>query len=287
MELRHKREALVGALIIAGAAIFLFLGLWLRGKTLRQLDQVKVVFDDVMGLKEGDPVRTSGVAVGQVRKISLVSPGNVDVWISLEHAPVPKADASAEIRSADLFGARYVEYNPGRSDSALAGDIRGTRMQDMSEMAARVGAQGRELLSAAGGATEDLRATLREARRLLEVLNGGAAGSSRQLEGALQELRMLLQRIDLLVAQNGPVLTETMRSFQSGARNVDSLTAALTRATAQVDTVLAKVNRGQGLAGALVNDTTIVSELRATNTALRELLVDLKADPGRYIRLRF
>jgi len=100
MELRHRREALVGALIIAGTAIFLFLSLWLRGKTLRQLDQVKVVFDDVMGLKEGDPVRTSGVAVGQVRKISLRSAGNVDVWISIEHAPVPKTDAAAEIHNA-------------------------------------------------------------------------------------------------------------------------------------------------------------------------------------------
>jgi phospholipid/cholesterol/gamma-HCH transport system substrate-binding protein len=286
MELRHKREALVGALIIAGAAIFLFLSLWLRGKTLRQLDQVKVVFDDVMGLKEGDPVRTSGVAVGQVRGISLVSPGNVDVWISLEHAPVPKADASAEIRSADLFGARYIEYDPGRSDSALTGDIRGTRMQDMSEMAARVGAQGRELLTAAGGATEELRATMREARRLLEVLHGGASGSSQQLAGALEELRSVLQRVDLLVAQNSGAVGETMRSVQSSARAMDSLTASLAQTTARMDSILVKVNSGQGLAGALLNDTTLVSEMRATNTALRELLVDLKANPGRYIRLR-
>ncbi len=286
MELRHKREALVGALIIAGTAIFLFLSLWLRGKSLRHVDQVKVVFDDVMGLKEGDPVRTSGVLVGQVRRIRLVSPGNVDVWISLEEAPVPKADAKAEIRSADVFGARYIEYDPGRAAAALAGDIRGTRVQDMSEMAAQIGGQGRELLTAAGGATEDLRATMREARQLLAVLNRGADGSSRELAGSLEELRTLLHRMDLLVAESGPVLGATLRSFQAGARNMDSLTLALTRATTQMDTILAKVNRGQGLAGALVNDTALVGEMRATNTALRELLEDVKANPGRYIRLR-
>jgi phospholipid/cholesterol/gamma-HCH transport system substrate-binding protein len=78
-----------------------------------------------------------------------------------------------------------------------------------------------------------------------------------------------------------------MRSVQSSARNMDSLTATLTRTTTQLDSILAKVNSGQGLAGTLVNDTTLVSEIRATNTALRDLLVDLKADPGRYIRLRF
>jgi len=286
MELRHRREALVGALIIAGAAIFLFLSLWLRGKTLRQLDQVKVVFDDVMGLKEGDPVRTSGVAVGQVRKISLRSPGNVDVWISIEHAPVPKTDAAAEIRSADLFGARYVEYNPGVATERLQGDIRGTRMQDMSEMASRLGGQGRDLLASADSVTRELRLTLAEARRLLVVLNSGAAGSSQQLVGSLEELRNVLHRVDLLVAQNSGAVGETMRSVQSSARAMDSLTVALTQTTVRMDSILSKVNSGQGLAGALVNDTTLVSEMRATNTALRELLVDLKANPGRYIRLR-
>jgi len=79
---------------------------------------------------------------------------------------------------------------------------------------------------------------------------------------------------------------ETMRSVQSSARNMDSLTATLTRTTTQLDSILVKVNRGQGLAGALVNDTSLVGEMRATNTALRELLEDVKANPGRYIRLR-
>jgi phospholipid/cholesterol/gamma-HCH transport system substrate-binding protein len=286
MELRHRREALVGGLIIAGAAIFLFLSLWLRGQTLRRLDQVKVVFDDVMGLKEGDPVRTSGVAVGQVRKIALVSPGNVDVWISLEHAPVPKTDAAAEIRSADLFGARYIEYNPGVAAERLQGDIRGTRMQDMSEMAARLGGQGRDLLTSADSVTYELRATLTEARRLLEVLNSGAAGSSHQLAASLEELRNVLHRVDLLVAENSGAVSETMRSVQSSAHAMDSLTIVLTQASARMDSILAKVNSGQGLAGALVNDTSLVSEMRATNTALRDLLVDFKANPSRYIRLR-
>jgi phospholipid/cholesterol/gamma-HCH transport system substrate-binding protein len=287
MELRHKREALVGVLIIAGATIFLFLSLWLRGKSLTATEQVKVVFDDVMGLKEGDPVRTSGVLVGQVRRIALVSPGNVDVWVSLEHAPVPKADASAEIRSADLFGARYIEYDPGTDSLPLTGDIRGTRVQDMTEIAARLGGETRVLLESANGASQELRTTMVEARQLLRVLRSGASGSSDRLAGALEELRQLLQRMDLLVAQNGPALGETMRSVQAGARNMDSLTLALARTTTQLDTLLARVNRGQGLAGQLVNDTTLVGEVRATNAALRALLVDLQANPGRYFRLRF
>ena len=287
MELRYRREALLGVLIILGAATFLFLSLWLRGKSLGEKETLKVVFDDVAGLKEGDPVRTSGVAVGNVSSIRLRSPGNVDVWFTIEQAPTPHADATAEIRSADLFGARYIEYLPGTAREPLGGrEIRGTRVQDMSETAASLGGQGGQLLAAVADVSRELRTTLTEARRLIRTLDQGAATGSDRLAASLEQLRVLLQRTDQIVAQNGPAVGQTMQSLQRSSQNLDRLTTELTRTSAQMDSLLTRINTGRGLAGALVNDTSLVGELRSTNTALRELLVDLKANPGRYIRLR-
>jgi phospholipid/cholesterol/gamma-HCH transport system substrate-binding protein len=287
MELRYRREALLGVLIIVGAATFLFLSLWLRGKSFGEQDTLKVVFDDVAGLKVGDPVRTSGVVVGHVSSISLRSPGNVDVAFTIEHAPTPHVDATAEIRAADLFGARYIEYLPGSSREPLGGhEIRGTRLQDMSETAAALGGQGGELLSTVADVSRELHTTLVEARRLIHTLDQGAAVSSDRLAASLEQLRVLLQRTDQIVAQNGPAVGQTMQSLQRSSQNLDRLTADLTRTSAQMDTLLSRINAGRGLAGALVNDTSLVGELRSTNTALRELLVDFKANPSRYIRLR-
>ena len=287
MELRHRREALVGVLIILGAAAFLFLSLWLRGRSLREVESLKVVFDDVAGLKEGDPVRTSGVAVGHVSRIALRSPGNVEVWFTIEEAPEPRADARAEIRSADLFGARYIEYSPGTSPDSLAGrEIRGTRVSDLSELAAGLGGEGRGLLLTAAEVSRELRTTLVEARQLIRTLNAGSAGASQGLIASLEELRNLLHRTDLLVAEVGPPATEAARSLQRSSQNLDRLTTELVRTSALLDSVVTKVNSGRGLAAALLNDTALVGELRSTNTALRELLVDFRANPGRYIRLR-
>ncbi len=42
----------------------------------------------------------------------------------------------------------------------------------------------------------------------------------------------------------------------------------------------------RGAVPRLLNDTTVLNELLATNTTLRELLIDFKANPGKYIRLR-
>ena len=119
MELRYRREAAVGLLLILGTAAFVVLMMWLRGKSFKEGEIVHAVFDDVSGLKEGDPVRTSGVSVGSVKQIRLVRPGAVDVYFDIQRGPPPRDDARAEIRSADLFGARIVEYFPGMSPTSL------------------------------------------------------------------------------------------------------------------------------------------------------------------------
>src|SRR4029077_19227391 len=75
MELRYKGEAMVGTLLIVGVATFVGLLMWLQGKQWRSGDLVHVTFESVTGLKEGDPVRTSGVRVGNVKTIRLVTPG--------------------------------------------------------------------------------------------------------------------------------------------------------------------------------------------------------------------
>ena len=113
MELRYRREAVVGVFIIVAAAVFVLGMIWLRGKSLTSGERVEIVFSDVSGLKVGDPVRTSGVTVGQVQDIQLVSPGKVHVYLELTAAKAPRADARAVVRALDFFGARYVDYDPG------------------------------------------------------------------------------------------------------------------------------------------------------------------------------
>jgi len=288
MELRYRREAAVGALIIAGATLFVFLLMWLRGHRFREGAVVHVVFNDVAGLRVGDPVLTSGVSVGQVQRIKLRGPGNVDVYFDVSRGPSPREDAGAVVKSADLFGARYIEYSPGVSPQALpAGrEIRGVRLPDMAEMAGELSLRGERVLENADTLSRELRSSLADVRRLLVTLNQGSSATSQQLVGSLEDLRHVLQRADLTVAQTAPAFQEAMQSARRASANADTLAAQLSRTTVALDSILARVGAGRGLAWALVNDTSLVTEIRQTNAALRDLLVDLKANPGRYIRLR-
>jgi phospholipid/cholesterol/gamma-HCH transport system substrate-binding protein len=292
MELRYKREVAVGLMLVMGAAAFTFLMMWLRGKSFAKAVIVPVTFEDVAGLKEGDPVRTSGVRVGNVDQIVLESPGHVRVYLELRKGQPPREDATAKILSSDLFGARYVEYSPGVAARALARDsaLSGHRMQDMSEMAEVLARKSNALLDTATATavvvSRELRATLQNTQTLLGTLNRGASASSDQLVGALEDLRQSLQRVNLLLAQNGPAASEAVHNLRNATMHADSLTRTLAHATAQFDSILVKVNSGSGPAAAVLNDSTVVRELRSTNEALRALLTDFRENPGRYIRLR-
>ena len=292
MELRYKREAAVGLMIIVGALAFVFLMMWLRGKTLSHGEIVRVSFNDVGGLKEGDPVRTSGVTIGHVTTVRLVAAGNVEVSFDIKAGPSPHADASARIMSQDFFGAKFVDYTPGTARDMLPAGrtLTGERVEDISELATTLGGRTKTMLDTLMVTTvllsRELRTTMSSLNRVLTTLNAGASSGSQELTGTLQDLRHSLQRVDQLLATNGPAVTETVRGMRGAAIQADSITRLLASASARFDSVLAKVNNGHGPAGALLNDTTVVRDLMQTNAALRDLLVDFKANPGRYIRLR-
>ena len=148
MELRYKREAMVGAMIVAGVLIFVFLMMWLRGTSLKRGHLVHAAFNDVAGLKEGDPVRTSGVRVGVVKSIVLGGPDSVEVIFDVNGGQPPRADASVRILSQDFFGARFIDYHPGVSRDTLPEGrvLFGERAEDISEMASELGTQTRTML---------------------------------------------------------------------------------------------------------------------------------------------
>lgn len=292
MELRYRREAAVGVMIIVTAAIFAYLLLWLRNTSLRSGEIVRATFGDVVGLKEGDPIRTSGVTVGRVKRVVLDAPGQVSVTLELRRAQPPKRDAKVVVRALDFFGARYLDYMPGTARDPLDPlQLRGTRDEDLSEMAQGLSGQGRELL---GNSTEmfgpattnELRAVLVQARRSLEQLGNAGQQPSQELTRALVSLRQVFQRMDILLAQNTTPATETMSHMRDASASLAQVTQTLTRTSATLDSLMTKINAGHGAVGQLLNDTTIIADLRRTNTALADLLVDFKQNPDRYIHVR-
>lgn len=100
----------------------------------------KAVFQDVSGLKTGDPVTVFGLPSGNVEDIQLQNQGAV-VEFNLSEDITLMSDASAEIRVKELMGGKLVALTPGQSGTPLGKDalISGTTSLDFSSAFAKAG----------------------------------------------------------------------------------------------------------------------------------------------------
>ena len=293
MDLTYKQEVGVGGLVLAGLTLFVVGLFWFSGRSIRHKGvYAQVVFTNVAGLKEGDPVLVSGVKVGRVSKVSLERVGRVTVTLELSGEERPRSDASATISSLDFFGAKFVDYIPGSKDEFLPSTtaIRGTKSQELTDIASGVATRANELL---GNATtlvsdqlaEDIHNTLVATQRgmvaLTEVTKGPLVTQS---TSSLAALERVMARLDTLLG-SANVKGVGLR-FDTLSANLQRLTGELSQSTKALNDLLGKVNRGEGTLGKMATDTLLYGNLNQTLDALSKLLTDLRERPGRYLTVK-
>ena len=293
MDLTYKQEVGVGALVLAGLTLFVVGLFWFSGRSIRHKGvYAQVVFTNVAGLKEGDPVLVSGVKVGRVSKVSLERVGRVTVTLELSGEERPRTDASATISSLDFFGAKFVDYIPGSKDEFLPSTsvIRGTKSQELTDIASGVATKANELLGNATGLVSDqlstdihntLIATQRGMVALTEVTKGPLVTQS---TNSLAALERVMARLDTLLG-SANVKGAGLR-LDTLSANLQHLTGELSQSTRALNDLLGKVNRGEGTLGKLASDTLLYGNLNKTLAALTKLMDDLRERPGRYLTVK-
>lgn len=83
---------------------------------------------------------------------------------------------------------------------------------------------------------------------------------------------------------------DSMLGSGTGARidtlsaNLAALTSHLGSATVAIDTLLRRMNRGEGTLGKLASDSTLYTDLHNLSVSLTALLTDLKEHPDKYVK---
>ena len=113
MELSYKEEVSVGVMVIAGLVVFTIGMFWLTGRSFTSSGvTVRAEFANVKGLKEGDPVRVSGVKKGRVQQVQLQRVGRVTVTLQLSPDVRPHRDATATVAAGDGSGTSAMLSTP-------------------------------------------------------------------------------------------------------------------------------------------------------------------------------
>ena len=294
MDITYKQEVRVGLLVLVGFVVFTGFMFWLTGRSLVSKSiPVSVVFKNVSGLKEGDPVRVSGVKKGRVGPVRLQRVGHVTVTLQLDPEVRPHKDARATVAAADFLGAKYVDYDPGLSDTLLArGEaIQGLTEEQFADVAQGAAKSAQELIANVnkglnpGELAADIHNTLLATQRGMNALTQATNGPAiQQTQATLASLERVMARLDTLLG-NANVVNSGKR-LDTLSTNLTQLTRSLSDATGSLKGLLDKMDKGEGTLGKMATDTLLYKNLNATLKSLSELLTDLKERPGRYLTVK-
>ncbi|MAE94329.1 MAG: hypothetical protein CL910_06680 [Deltaproteobacteria bacterium] len=287
----------VVAALVVGALSVLFLGA--RGGILNPRYRLVTYFDDVQGLVSGSPVRLAGRDVGSVEFVSFapltgdLPPVRVVMQVDQDVQDRVRSDSVARIATIGLLGDKYVEISMGTAFGRVLQDgdelasvspldlgmavARGTEAIDnIATLADNVNRVVAEFGESMGGkkvaqATGSLTAIVSEIQDgdglLHSLIYDRYEGSGvESIESSLATLEDILDEI----ATGKGVLHQMI---YGGAEDQDVLRDALA-AVARLDSILAKVDGGEGTLGLLVNDPGLYQDLQElVGGAQRSLVV--------------
>ena len=298
---RNKRIK-VALLCISAILIFVIGANFLKGINIfHKKTYYYCVMDNATNIQQNTAVMLAGYKIGQVQSTKLIStcPPRVCATIMLsEKIDIPD-DSRLESMSPGLLSSQVLSLEMGVSNTfyhngdTLPFSVKAGMLDGIDEMKGKIssvlasvdtiGMELKDVLHKEGGG-EDLKgilANVEEATAHLNTILG-------QNETKVSHLVTSLEKFGKTLDEASPQLTNILDNFDKISDTIAKadIAAVITNANntiKEVETLVAKVNSGEGTVGNLVSDDAIAKKVDDTVNSLNELLKDLKAHPKRYV----
>ncbi len=257
-------------------------------------------YEQVNGVQNAAAVMIRGVKIGKVSEIRVSpdDPTSVEVVLSIPRSYRLPVDSEAKIFSTSIMGSKAIEIVLGSSPEILesGSNINSGYTKDLMAVADSELDYYKDKITTL---VENFNATLKSLNSLVDNnnksitealahLNSITAG----LDGAIGKDKQQLADIVASIDKFTKALGENSAHIDSIMTNVDSVTSALAEknsgeslgeSLAELNSVLAKINGGEGTVGRLICDEQLYANLNQASANLSALLADLKEHPKRYV----
>ncbi|PIS10974.1 MAG: MCE family protein [Bdellovibrio sp. CG10_big_fil_rev_8_21_14_0_10_47_8] len=271
MNLLKAAEFKVGLLVVTVASLIAYMSMQVSDDPsyFGRSNEAWFMLPDAAGLVKGSQVKSAGIPVGIIKKISLQD-GQARLDLSLKSDFKLYVSAAVEIKSQGILGDKHVAIYPGSpTDPPLAKGGQILNVKDKGSLD-NVVAQIGEISSSLKGTAEALKEAVTE------------DGTRKHILGRIiSNIEKLTQDISEITSENKGKVGQIVDRFNNITRSLDellndngedSLKSQLKRTVARmdsamknVDEITGKINRGEGTIGRLINDEETVEEL---NTAI-------------------
>ncbi|SMO44366.1 MlaD family protein [Solitalea koreensis] len=260
------------------------------------------IYDRVEGLTASKPVLVNGFQIGRVKKMELTPDHKVKAIFDItSNLQIPK-NTIARITSTDLLGGKAVVFVLGDSkEMAHEGDqfvpdveqsITET-LSPIKDKAAVVMIKVDSMLSSINNILNP------EFQRNINKSMNSIAHSLKNVEAVSGNLNSQMDRLGIIM-KNIEAITANFKNNNQRINNImanlDKVTDQVAKANLQetllnaskslanVNSILAKIQNGEGTLGLLLNDKGLYDNLNKSAADLDKLMIDLKENPKRYVR---
>lgn len=245
MEATPKTQLKVGIFMVAGLATVMA-SIFMLGADkaiFRSFVRLHAHFEQVQGLAEGSVVSLAGMPIGNIEKIEFAPETNdLDVTLKIDERFGPKVTEGtlAEVRTQGALGDKFVYLIPG--------DPKKPAMQNGQTIEVAKATDIFAILSDRGKDTERVFDIINELHKMTVTINGG---------GRLEK-----------IVSNMATASSSLKDASENAKKFsadlagDGTPVKLKETVAKLDSVMTKLDKGQGTLGALINDSSLHEQLK-------------------------
>jgi phospholipid/cholesterol/gamma-HCH transport system substrate-binding protein len=276
-------EVLVGFfMFIILIALGIFTIVLSQQNFLQKRYPVAIVFEDISGLREGDPVFLRGTKVGVVKTTALTN-NHVTVFADLEVPAQFRQGYKAEVVSSSMLGGKMLKLYEGPLNAPLLpedAELTGLKPTDILEEVGAAVASLREMTDqiAEGKGSlgklihdEELYNNLRDASARLTQGEGTIGKLLKDetvyndLQATMANLKQVSERLASGEGTLGKLLSEDDQFYKNMSASMENLR-----------NITGKIEAGEGTLGKLVNDDEIYVEAQRLLGEVRAAIDDMR-----------
>ena len=288
----RKTQIMVGIFTLVVVTVLVLGYLWLSSRIPSKAQRdLRVSFEDVMGLEVGDQVTFRGMEVGRVKKIEarehdILVTARVNTDFSL------KEGARFIISDSSLMGGALLNISPGEGTremdwkTVMSGDPPMGIMGVMSEASLAIDEVKTLLANLRGedGLLDKSSSVLDNAEQAAGSVDLLAVSARNDLQAALDQIETLAGEVRSVIQASSTDLDATLGQAPSAMANVNAALDSLRVLSGRLEETASALNAGNSTAGRLLRDDELYRQLQNSVAGLDSLVQDVRANPKKYLK---
>lgn len=304
--MKIKNETKVGVLAAFAIALLIIGYNFLKGNSIFSTEtELYARYNQVDGLGVSKPVLINGFQIGRVDKLELQPNGTIIATLKINDKYDIPSNTIARLESTDLLGGKAIIMDLGNStEYAKDGDTLNANVEKGLMEAVQPVQKKAELI------ITKMDSILTSVNSILNPnFQKNVDKSFTSIASTLGALEATSKKVDALVGSEASKLSSILSNvetitvnFKNNGAKIDAILANLNQVTdkvaalnfkatidnankavADLQEMVSGIKNGKGSLGQLLNDTQLSDNLNSASKNLDNLLIDLKANPKRYV----